>query len=577
MASDEAIYSYAVERTLETGDWLTPRSILGDHPFLEKPPLKFWIVAGAMRAGILPVSDAGMRAWDALFGMIAFGYVYLLGVRLAGPICGITATLVLFAFSPLLFEHGLRSNNMEAPLVLAYCGGIFHFVRWISAERPRLRRLEALIVVLYFVLGFMSKFVAVLFLPMILGTSLLTLDGGIGILRLRWREWLGPALAVVVLVAPWFVYQSLRPAGPHAFWEVMFGVHVYQRLAGVLHPEHLAPWHAYFTWTWRELGMAHVRLLVVAGLGCLAYVAWRRSGEPGTGQQQKMTGWLARLMLLWWLLPYVVMSLGTSKLLHYAYPFIPPLALGGGLACVMALQAYRSGALGRAAARLGQPLRDRLVWADTRGAQLLLVSTGAALVLLAVWTAVDGPLVVHVDGVRVFRNSSVVRPIVVALLCLMLTRWGRRMGLSAAVAAMLILLPVDRYFENVHRILSVRHPLRTIRECAIDVRERVPGLSPGALRASGDVLHHSYYYYMRHTGAWIAADPPSNDVALARALGRDQAMPIFVTTKQYSALMRGHHARPPGVIVEEGVVALLPGPFEVCVPRVIAAGAVALN
>lgn len=61
MRSDEAVYSYAVERILETGDWLTPRSIPTDGPFLEKPPLKLWLVAAGMRAGLLPRDELGMR------------------------------------------------------------------------------------------------------------------------------------------------------------------------------------------------------------------------------------------------------------------------------------------------------------------------------------------------------------------------------------------------------------------------------------------------------------------------------------------------------------------------------------
>ena len=51
--NDEAIYDYAVDRILETGEWLTPRSSTLDGPFLEKPPLKFWIVAGAIKSGLL--------------------------------------------------------------------------------------------------------------------------------------------------------------------------------------------------------------------------------------------------------------------------------------------------------------------------------------------------------------------------------------------------------------------------------------------------------------------------------------------------------------------------------------------
>src|SRR5262249_19639960 len=51
--------------------------------------------------------------------------------------------------------------------------------------------------------------------------------------------------------------------------------------------------------------------------------------------------WLARLVLAWFVLPLVAISFGTSKLLHYAYPFWPPIALGAGLAAATLLNAAR--------------------------------------------------------------------------------------------------------------------------------------------------------------------------------------------------------------------------------------------
>ena len=185
MRNDEAIYSYAVDRMLETGDWLLPRSIPDDFPFLEKPPLKFWMVAAPIAAGVLPHDEFGLRAIDALFGAVAFVYVFLLGRSLGGVVCGGTAVLVLFSLPSLVFEHGLRSNNMEASLLLAYCGGIYHFARWLQthAARPsrmtrRMASWHAAAVTAYFVLGFMTKFVAVFFLPMICGAALLLTPGG---------------------------------------------------------------------------------------------------------------------------------------------------------------------------------------------------------------------------------------------------------------------------------------------------------------------------------------------------------------------------------------------------------------
>lgn len=136
--NDEAIYSYAVDRILETGEWLTPESSPQTaHPgdpadrgdlFFEKPPLKFWIVALPISLGLLPHDEFGMRFWDGVFGAIAFVYVFLIGRRLVDPVCGVAAVFILFIHPPLMFGHGLRSNVMEAALVLAYAGGIHHFL-----------------------------------------------------------------------------------------------------------------------------------------------------------------------------------------------------------------------------------------------------------------------------------------------------------------------------------------------------------------------------------------------------------------------------------------------------------------
>ena len=42
--------------------------------------------------------------------------------------------------------------------------------------------------------------------------------------------------------------------------------------------------------------------------------------------------------VVWWLLPVTLISLGTSKLFYYAYPFLPPLFIGAGLVSSAALR-----------------------------------------------------------------------------------------------------------------------------------------------------------------------------------------------------------------------------------------------
>ena len=90
LENDEAIYSYAVNRALDTHEWLTPRGIYDDGAFLEKPPLKEWIVEAGIAMG-LPRDEAGLRFFDPLFGILAFGYVFGIGRRLSGALCGTIA------------------------------------------------------------------------------------------------------------------------------------------------------------------------------------------------------------------------------------------------------------------------------------------------------------------------------------------------------------------------------------------------------------------------------------------------------------------------------------------------------
>ena len=151
IGNDEAIYSYAVAGIVESGEWLTPSSSPqtvspgnpANHvdPFLQKPPLKLWIVALPIALGLLPLDEFGLRFWDALFGAIAFVYVFLIGRRLVDSLCGAGAVFILFIHSPLMFGHGLRSSNvMEAALVLAFAGGIYHFLAWSDSHVATGRR-----------------------------------------------------------------------------------------------------------------------------------------------------------------------------------------------------------------------------------------------------------------------------------------------------------------------------------------------------------------------------------------------------------------------------------------------------
>ncbi len=373
--NDEAIYSFSVDVMLKSGDWLTPRSIPSETlPFLEKPPLKFWIVGLPIRWGLLPANEFGMRFWDAVMASIAFLYIFAIGRRLAGPVCGLTAVLLLFTHAPLILEHGLRTNNMEASVFLAYAAGMFHFLAWRSSGPDDRGHVFAM--ALYFVLGFMTKFVAALFLPLILGVAVMLTAEDRFRLRRQWLTFVAAGLAAVALIAPWFIYEYL--ARGHELFDTMFGAHVVKRFTAYLDAAHLHPWHFYFTELWHQLRASGASILVVLGAVLVLARTVRRRWLEGA------------LLVLWFALPMALIALGTSKLYHYAYPFLPPVALAGGYAAaVVAAWIWRP--LGRPSAAAAGA-RDRALprrLSSTPARAVLLTLGAGALVMAAATTCSD--------------------------------------------------------------------------------------------------------------------------------------------------------------------------------------------
>jgi 4-amino-4-deoxy-L-arabinose transferase-like glycosyltransferase len=586
---DEAIYTFSVDRILEIGDWLTPKSSPNeDVPFLEKPPLKFWIVAAPIRFGLLPHNEFGTRFWDALFGGVAFLYIFLVGVRLAGPICGAVALLVLFVHWPLLFDHGLRSNNMEAALFLSYCGGIFHFLEW--ARRPVRREpltlrpspaagsnpgshsepavaagvgeperrawAHPVAVGLYFVLGFMTKFVAAIFLPMIIGLAALVFRGPRRRLFREWRVWAGVGALCAVTVLPWFAYANIRFGA--FFWEVILTQHVYTRFHTFLNPVHVQPWSYYPTQMFQRFGDSGSQWLVVAGLTLLVFQAIRRRWLEGT------------VVVLWLLLPVSLISFGTSKLYHYAYPFLPPAALGAGyLAALVVMLAPAP--LDRVLHRIYGAVATRMpaaVRVSRRpAARVVCLAVAGAAAAVAVATVIFGRVHLSVGETMLFKSSGVVRPGIVLLLFGLLGGAGRRASAIAVVLFVMSVLPHQAYRDSLPRLTLDQHPLRNASDCLVRLQSAMGNPAPGLyVDVPGEFMSHPLYYYFRRVRPWTRAE--AGDPALIRQTLDDpsRARPMLLWDATYRAFMNSQPSRPasPPMIALPDVVLLLPGPYASC-------------
>jgi 4-amino-4-deoxy-L-arabinose transferase-like glycosyltransferase len=559
MENDEAIYSYAVDGILANGDWLNP-PLSPDRgwTFLEKPPLKFWIVAAPIAVGVLPHNEIGMRVWDVLFGSIAFLYVFALGRRLSGPLCGFIAVLILILYPPLLFTHGLRNNNMEAPLFLCYCGGIYHYLSWASLESARARRGHIAAVYAYFFLGFMTKFVASFFLPVVLVIALACDRQAWSRFRADLRLWIAGAVGMLALAAPWFVYETMREG--RGFWRVLVGEHVYQRFTTSLDKSHIQPWHYYLTAAFREMDGAGTVWTVIAGFVFLIVRTLRDRRREQI------------LILTWFVVPMALISIGTSKIHHYVYPFLPPLGLAAGYVVEWLL------AVGRAyAVSIMTALQQKVGGVSGRGGlryALLTLATVAA--VLAVATFLMGNVEWKIGDTRIFRNSHVSRPLAAAMLFALLAGRGAVAAkLLWPVTLMLFVIPVNAYENMWKRTLVEDYKLRDARECLTRVQraERAAGHAGAGIYAIGQHrwFLHSYYYYLRDLG-WESVeniDIPAVDAAIIEA-GKQR--PVLIDDPEFGTIRQRYRDISVPRLPLPTAILLMPGPYAGCDTSSSAAG-----
>ena len=550
MENDEAIYSFAADVIVASGDWLTPKSSPWETaPFLEKPPLKFWIVAAPIRLGLLPDSDFGMRFWDAVFGSVAFLYLFLIGRRIGGPVCGVLAVLMLFVHRPLVFEHGLRSNNMEAALVLACCGAICHFLMWKSSKDDSRGRRHVFAIALFFVLAFMTKFVAALFLPMIIAlVVVMTPDNRARLVR-SWRVWLSAATLAALLIAPWFLYQHIRFGS--VLWEAILGSAVYTRFTAYLNPTHLQPWHYYVTTMWNELVASQTALWTVGGLAILIWRSLRSSSSDEA------------TILLWFALPIGLISIGTSKIYHYAYPFLPPLALAAGYFASVAFSSIGSviSWLNEQVDRL-LPRAVRNVLTSTAGRTLLMVVIVASGLMVLSALAL-GPFKVALWSGAVLRVSTPFRALPILALAIVLYRRAGPRAMMVAVLILASVLPITTYRRSLSQLSLERHPVRSLRDCIQQVRaSNIDATGRPPIYVEGDnLIRYQAAFYFRALGRWSPETASDSNVFASLSV---QPRPVLLTSARFRALEADGRIRDVPAVPVIDQVMLLPGPFGAC-------------
>jgi 4-amino-4-deoxy-L-arabinose transferase-like glycosyltransferase len=295
---DEARYGEVVREMLADGQWLIPH--LNGHPYPDKPPLYFWLVAAL--GSVVGHGELAFRLISVLSTLAAMSGVWRVAQQLAGRRAAFwSSALFLSMLLTLVVGHIFRMDMaLTAAAVFA----------WDALLRRRADAGRASLLAFW---GFTALTVA-LKGPVGLAFTLLP-----ALVWLAWEEGAGlwrrlhpiaGVAGIAALVAAWI--SAALATGNGAYLETVW----HEQLLG----------RAVKSWSHREP--------VYFYLALLPFLLMPWSGLVGAGMwrlhRRRNLAW--RSLASFTLPPLIVLSLVSGKLFIYLQPLLPGLALAGGVA-----------------------------------------------------------------------------------------------------------------------------------------------------------------------------------------------------------------------------------------------------
>ena len=332
MDPDEGRYAEIAREMLVLKDWLIPH--LNLLPYLEKPPLVYWLTALGFK--VFGFTEAAARLPSAVAALGGVFLAYGLGRAMWGPGPGVLGALVLASAAGYVALGRILTLDMTFALCLNLGIGLGYLA--LSRGQARLW----LWAYLALALAVLTKGpVALVLAGLVWGIWVMASSGG-------WRRLIqirGWALLALITL-PWFVY--VQWVYPQFFRFFIIEQHFGRFLTPAIHPEPL-----YY----------YVPVL----LGLLLPWTWLLPWTLAAGNRWRDPD--ERFLVIWGAVILVFFSLSRGKLVPYILPALLPLALlvGHGLT--------RLAGAGRLNFNSRFLKTSLLVWA----------STGVVLVALTVW------------------------------------------------------------------------------------------------------------------------------------------------------------------------------------------------
>jgi 4-amino-4-deoxy-L-arabinose transferase-like glycosyltransferase len=301
---DEGLYADIARRMADGGDWAVP--YFNGLPYLEKPPLYFWVTAALMQA--LGYGETTVRLASALAALGAVLLAWRLGRRLYGPDAGLRAALVLATTAG--FALYVRKASTDFLFVFCLALTLYGFVR--DADRPDRGRARFLVFYAGAALSLLTKgFIGAVFPIVVVAVTLAWVRRlPLRDLNLGWGAVLFAAIA-----APWHLLVAWREPGLMWFYLVDNQI---LRFLGVR------------AFVEDDIPVSALALLLLTFVWFFPWSVFAVA-RPAAGDEEHAAAW--RPLLVVWVIVVVGFFLASrSKLEYYALPAFPALAVRVGAA-----------------------------------------------------------------------------------------------------------------------------------------------------------------------------------------------------------------------------------------------------